>query len=78
MLSKKTNSDGPASASVSEVLLTPKETAGLLKLSTSWLAKQRLKGGGPPYLKLDGAVRYRLADLQLWMKARLRLSTSGA
>jgi Helix-turn-helix domain len=61
----------------SEVLLTPKQAAKLLNLSTSWLAKQRGKGGGPPYLKLDGAVRYRLADLQLWMKARLRLSTSG-
>ena len=60
-----------------EVLLNPKQAAKLLNLSTSWLAKQRLKGGGPPYLKLEGAVRYRLADLQLWLKARLRLSTSG-
>jgi hypothetical protein len=60
----------------SEVLLAPKQAAKLLNLSTSWLAKQRLKGAGPPYVKLGGAVRYRLADLQLWMKARLRLSTS--
>jgi hypothetical protein len=74
---KKPNPDGSAAPAASETLLTPRETAGHLKLSTSWLAKQRLKGGGPPYLKLDGAVRYRVSDLQLWMKARLRLSTSG-
>ena len=62
---------------VSEAPLTPKQAAKLLNLSTSWLAKQRLKGGGPPYVKLGGAVRYRLADLQSWMKACLRFSTSG-
>jgi hypothetical protein len=74
---KKPNPDGPTAPLASETLLTPKETAVHLKLSTSWLAKQRLKGGGPPYLKLEGAVRYPLVDLQLWKKARLRLSTSG-
>lgn len=74
---KKPNPDVLVAPAAGDTLLTPKETAGHLKLSTSWLAKQRLKGGGPPYLKLDGAVRYRLSDLLLWMKARLRLSTSG-
>lgn len=61
----------------SEVLLTPKQAAKLLNLSTSWLAKRRGDGDGPPYVKFRGAIRYRLADLQLWMKARLRVSTSG-
>jgi predicted DNA-binding transcriptional regulator AlpA len=75
MLSKTSSPSGPPAAA-SEVLLTPKQAAKLFNLSTSWLAKQRHKGGGPPYVKLGGAVRYRLADLQLWMKARLRLSTS--
>ena len=60
-----------------EVLLTPKQAAKLLNLSTSWLAKRRGDGEGPAYIKFRGAIRYRLADLQLWMKARLRLSTSG-
>ena len=79
MPTKTSNLASPSTPPVaaSEVLLTPKQAAQLLNLSTSWLAKQRGKGGGPPYLKFDGAVRYRLADLQQWMKARLRLSTSG-
>jgi predicted DNA-binding transcriptional regulator AlpA len=79
MSAKTSNLAAPSTPPVaaSEALLTPKQAAQLLNLSTSWLAKQRLKGGGPPYVKLGGAIRYRLSDLQLWMKARLRLSTSG-
>ena len=33
----------------SERLLTPKEAANLLRLSTSWLAKARMRGDGPAY-----------------------------
>lgn len=61
----------------SDALLTPKQTAAVLNLSTSWLAKQRLKGGGPPYIKMGGAVRYNAAILQEWMRGKQRLSTSG-
>ena len=48
-----------------------------IPVSTSWLAKQRLKGGGPPYIKMGGAVRYNATVLQEWMKGKQRLSTSG-
>lgn len=58
------------------VLLTPKEAARYLNVSVSWLAKRRLAGDGPPYLKLGGAVRYSEASLQQWMKAQQRISTS--
>ena len=34
------------------VLLTPKEAAKLLKVSLSWLAKARMRGEGPPYIKI--------------------------
>lgn len=64
------------SAASGEALLSPKQAAELLNMSTSWLAKLRVKGGGPVYLKLHGAVRYRLSDLQSWLKAQLRVSTS--
>jgi len=40
------------------VLLTPKEAAGLLKVSTSWLAKARMRGDGPPYIRFGRAIRY--------------------
>ena len=32
-------------------LLTPKEAADFLRVSESWLAKARMRGDGPPYVK---------------------------
>ena len=60
-----------------QVLLTPKEAAHRLKLSASWLAKSRMRGDGPPYIKVGPrAIRYAEAALAQWMKSRQRLSTS--
>ena len=58
------------------VLITPKEAATLLKLSSSWLAKARMRGDGPPYIRIGRSIRYAEAALLLWMKSRQRLSTS--
>jgi predicted DNA-binding transcriptional regulator AlpA len=58
------------------VLLTPKEASKLLKVSLSWLAKARMRGDGPPYLRAGRAIRYTEAALLQWMKSRQRLSTS--
>jgi excisionase family DNA binding protein len=58
------------------VLLEPKEAAALLNVSRSWLAKARMRGDGPPFIKIGRAVRYSEAALQQWMKSRQRLSTS--
>lgn len=59
---KPSHAGAPLSTSgspqVSPILLTPKEAARLLNLSVSWLAKHRLAGDGPPYIKMGGAVRY--------------------
>lgn len=60
----------------SENLLTPRQAARLLALSTSWLAKLRLFGGGPAFLKLGRLVRYRPSDLSRWAESNLRRSTS--
>lgn len=62
----------------SSTLLTPKEAARFLNLSVSWLAKRRLDGNGPAYIKMGGAVRYSQAALQQWTKGRQRLSTSSS
>jgi predicted DNA-binding transcriptional regulator AlpA len=79
MSSKSTSqpASSTATATHNQTVLTPKQAAALLNLSTSWLAKQRLKGGGPPYIKMGGAVRYNATVLQEWMKGKQRLSTSG-
>jgi len=58
--------------------LTPKQAAQLMSLSVSWLAKRRLAGDGPHYVKLGGAVRYAETSLQQWMKGQQRISTSGS
>lgn len=46
-------------------------------LSGSTLRKLRLTGDGPRFLKLGRAVRYRAADLDEWLAARTRSSTSA-
>jgi predicted DNA-binding transcriptional regulator AlpA len=59
-----------------ERLLTARDAANLLRLSSSWLAKARMRGDGPPYIKLGRSIRYSEAALLLWMRAHQRLSTS--
>jgi excisionase family DNA binding protein len=57
-------------------LLSPKEAAKLLKVSLSWLAKARMQGDGPPYIRIGRSIRYSEAALLQWLKSRQRLSTS--
>jgi len=59
-----------------ERLLTPTEAADLLRVSMSWLAKARMRGDGPTYVKVGRSIRYAEASLIQWMKSRQRLSTS--
>ena len=58
------------------ILLTAKEAARLLKVSLSWLAKARMRGDGPSFIKVGRSIRYSEAALLQWMKSRQRLSTS--
>lgn len=39
-------------------LLQPAEVAKILNLSISWLAKARMSGQGPEFVKIGRAVRY--------------------
>jgi len=59
-----------------ERLLTPRDAADVLRLSPSWLAKARMRGDGPPFLKVGRSVRYGEGALLQWTKSRLRYSTS--
>ncbi|KAB2678497.1 helix-turn-helix transcriptional regulator [Brucella pseudintermedia] len=54
------------------------EAAHLLGLSPRTLEKHRCDGTGPIYRKLGGRVVYTVADLQAWIDAAARLSTSEA
>ncbi len=61
-----------------ERLLTTIEAAEILQLSKAHLDKLRLVGGGPRFVRLGRAVRYRAADLQAWVEANIVASTSEA
>lgn len=54
------------------------EAAHLLGLSPRTLEKHRCDGTGPIYRKLGGRVVYTVVDLQAWIDAAARLSTSEA
>jgi excisionase family DNA binding protein len=58
--------------------LTPKQAADYLGLSPKTLEKWRAAGTeGPPFIKMGAkAVRYDMAELDLWVKSRSRHSTS--
>jgi len=57
-------------------LLTTKQAAEYLSLAVTTLEKYRVYGGGPRFLNLGRAVRYRLSDLNTWLESRVRTSTS--
>ncbi|MBI5165981.1 MAG: helix-turn-helix domain-containing protein [Magnetospirillum sp.] len=52
------------------------EAASYLGLSKSTLEKYRLTGEGPKFAKLGKTCTYSLADLDDWVEARTRTSTS--
>jgi len=61
----------------SKAILRPPEAARYLGLSESTLAKQRLRGDGPRYVKLGSrAVGYSINELDAYLEACTRCSTS--
>lgn len=61
---------------MSSEVLTTLEAASYVRLGKPTLERLRVSGDGPLYCKLGGAVRYRKADLDLWLEARRVRSTS--
>lgn len=51
------------------VLLTEHEAAERLRLKVRTLRNWRWTGGGPSWVKLMGAVRYKASDLEAFIKA---------
>jgi excisionase family DNA binding protein len=52
--------------------------AEMLGISHRTLQAWRVKGGGPPFVKLGRSVRYELTQLEAWANARVRANTSGS
>ena len=58
-------------------LFTEKQASEFLQCRPQTLSGWRIKGDGPPYVKIGGRyVRYRYCDLMEWIKQGLRHSTS--
>ena len=84
LCTRSNNDEDPMTSTHSEIagskpaanLLTPKEAARLLKMSVSFLAKRRLAGDGPPYIKIGRSIRYTDVGIASWIRSRQRMSTS--
>jgi predicted DNA-binding transcriptional regulator AlpA len=67
--------NAPTRATAIDPLLHPRDAARILSVSGSWLAKSRLRGDGPRYVKIGRAVRYLESALREYIKSRTRGST---
>jgi hypothetical protein len=74
--STRSPSHAPRTDSDLEQLLTPKETAQFLRVSESWLAKARMRGDGPQFVKYRRSIHYPKGKLLQWIRSHLRQSTS--
>ena len=66
----------PAKTFEIDALLHPVQVAMLLGVSLSWLAKSRLNGTGPRFVKIGRAVRYAQSAVRDFILSRQRNSTS--
>ncbi len=57
-------------------LMNEHECAIYRSCSVSTIQKERVRGDGPPYIKMGRLVRYRPEDVDQWLAARLTYSTS--
>ena len=60
-----------------EELLTQTDAAEILKIGARSLEQWRYKGIGPKFVRISGrAIRYRQSDIDAWVQANVRQSTS--
>lgn len=63
---------------MSSNLLTPKQLAALFAVNENTLAKWRLQGVGPKFVKIQRHVRYAANDVVRWTNERTFASTTEA
>jgi predicted DNA-binding transcriptional regulator AlpA len=59
-----------------EALLTEAQVAEIAHRGVPTLQKDRVRGTGPPFVKIGRLVRYRPSDVHEWLAERVRRSTS--
>lgn len=63
-------------SNLNPTMFNAERAAKRLGLSKSTLAKMRLSGNGPPYVKLGRRVGYLLSDLDEWVESNKFHSTA--
>ena len=66
----------PGTTTINNGVCDTHSAAMRIGLKAQTLRKMRITGEGPQFAKLGRAVRYRVADLDAWLEARLKHSTS--
>jgi excisionase family DNA binding protein len=51
--------------------------AALVGLTRNTLEKWRVRGQGPPFVKLGGRVRYRRSDVLAWIEENTKAATTA-
>ncbi|WP_371833209.1 helix-turn-helix domain-containing protein [Ferrovibrio sp.] len=57
-------------------LLETKRAAQYLGFHPNTLVKMRIRGDGPPFIRLGRSIRYRQRDLDLYIEKRLYRNTA--
>lgn len=53
-----------------QLLVSPRDAAGLLDLSPRTLERWRQTGRGPKFLRFGTRVRYRIQDIEDWISSQ--------
>jgi len=56
---------------VNKLFYKPNEVAKILEISTRTLANKRALGSGPPFLKLNGIIRYPIDAFETYLNKHL-------
>jgi hypothetical protein len=64
-------------ASKIEILLTDRDVERITRRARKTLQKDRLRGGGIPFIRLGRLVRYRQTDVAAWIAARPSLRSTS-
>lgn len=59
-----------------EKLIDDREVSKLTGIARKTLQNMRLKGGGPEFIKIGKNCRYRPSEIDNWLKANTRRTTS--
>jgi hypothetical protein len=66
--------DDPAFA---PLVCTVDEAARIVGYSTGWLAKARITGGGPKFIKRPRKILYEITELRRWLSAQAQFSSTA-